>query len=175
MANNQYVNKVEFGNQTVMDISDTDAQESDVAEGKIFYKGTGQRSVGTGNYYSPNDTAETDIDDADYFPFYDSSASGKRKSLWSNIKAKLKTYFDTLYQTLADSDSWSSSAAVDSNNQVTFTGLNDTYGYSLYCNNGNLVGIEGVEKTGSGTAVQLVFTLSNVSQGDTCKLRIMKG
>lgn len=49
MANNPYVNKVQFGGQTIMDISDTDAEESDVAEGKIFYKGTGQRSVGTGS------------------------------------------------------------------------------------------------------------------------------
>lgn len=49
MANNPYVNKVQFGGQTIMDISDTDAEESDVAEGKVFYKGTGQRSVGTGS------------------------------------------------------------------------------------------------------------------------------
>jgi hypothetical protein len=91
MANNPYVNKVEYGNQTVMDISDTTAEESDVAEGEVFYKGNGQRSVGTGNYYSPNDTAETDIADGDYFPFYDISAQGKRKTLWSNILAKIKT------------------------------------------------------------------------------------
>ena len=91
MANNPYVNKVEYGNQTVMDISDSTIQESDVAEGGIFYKGTGQRSIGTGNYYSPNDTAETDIADSDYFPFYDTSAEGKRKTLWSNILTKIKT------------------------------------------------------------------------------------
>ena len=49
--------------------------------------------------YDTGDTAETTIDDADYFPFYDTSASGRRKSLWSNIKAKLKTYFDNYYLT----------------------------------------------------------------------------
>ena len=47
--------------------------------------------------YGTANAAETDIQDADYFPFYDSSANGKRKSLWSNIKAKLKAYFDTIY------------------------------------------------------------------------------
>ena len=98
MANNPNVNKVVYGNQTVMDISDTTAEESDVAEGEVFYKGSGERSVGTGNYYSPNDTSETDIADGDYFPFYDVSASGKRKSLWSNIKAKLQTFFDGIYR-----------------------------------------------------------------------------
>ena len=63
-------------------------------------------SVDTTNYapsnkaYLTDDTAETTIDDADYFPFYDSSATNKKKTLWSNIKSVLKTYFDTLYATI---------------------------------------------------------------------------
>ena len=51
-----------------------------------------------------DDTAETDLADGDYFPFFDVSvnnnAGAKRKTLWSNIKAKLKTYFDTIYGSL---------------------------------------------------------------------------
>ena len=47
--------------------------------------------------YLVGDTAETAIDDADTIPFYDTSATSKRKSTWSNIKSVLKTYFDTLY------------------------------------------------------------------------------
>lgn len=49
--------------------------------------------------YQITDTAEITLDDADYVPFYDASATAKRKSLWSNIKSVLKTYFDTLYAT----------------------------------------------------------------------------
>ena len=97
MASNPYVNKVVFGNQTVMDISDTDAEEADVVEGKTFYKKSGARATGTASYYSPNDTASTDIDDDDLVPFYDDSASAKKNSLWSNIKSVLKTYFDNYY------------------------------------------------------------------------------
>jgi len=55
-------------------------------------------SIALGSKYDTADTAETTIDDADYFPYYDTSATAKRKSLWSNIKAVLKTYFDTLYR-----------------------------------------------------------------------------
>ena len=50
--------------------------------------------------YDTGDTAETTLADADKFPFYDDSASAKRSSTWSNIKSKLKTYFDTLYSTV---------------------------------------------------------------------------
>lgn len=49
MATNENVNKVIFGNQTVMDITDTTAEESDVADGEVFYKANGERSVGTAN------------------------------------------------------------------------------------------------------------------------------
>lgn len=106
MANNPNVNKVVYGNQTVMDITDTTAEEGDVVNGKTFYKANGARSTGSAvipdisNCYQTTDTAETDIADGDYFPFYDTSATAKRKSLWSNIKAKLKAYFDTVYATL---------------------------------------------------------------------------
>ena len=56
------------------------------------------------NAYVTGDTAETALADSDYFPFYDTSATGKRKTLWSNIKSVLKTYFDTLYSTVKTSE-----------------------------------------------------------------------
>lgn len=36
-------------------------------------------------------TAETTIADGDYFPFYDVSASANKKTLWSNVVAKIRT------------------------------------------------------------------------------------
>jgi hypothetical protein len=47
MATNPYVNKVVFGETTVIDISPTTAVEADVAQGKIFYKASGAQAVGT--------------------------------------------------------------------------------------------------------------------------------
>ena len=44
------VNKVIYGNDTIMDITDTTAEASDVALGEVFYDKSGVRSVGTGNY-----------------------------------------------------------------------------------------------------------------------------
>lgn len=43
-------NKVVYGDTTIMDITDTTAEAADVAAGKVFYKNSGDRAVGTGNY-----------------------------------------------------------------------------------------------------------------------------
>ena len=43
-------NKVVFGDTVIMDITDTTAEASDVANGQVFYDRGGVRTVGTGNY-----------------------------------------------------------------------------------------------------------------------------
>lgn len=47
MANNQYVNKVVFGAVAIIDITPTTAVESDVAQGKVFFKADGSQATGT--------------------------------------------------------------------------------------------------------------------------------
>ena len=63
-------------------------------------KGDKGDAVDVSTKYDTEDTSETTLDDGDYVPFYDTSATAKRKSLWSNIKDKLKTFFDSIYVTL---------------------------------------------------------------------------
>lgn len=108
MANNPNVNKVVYGDQTVMDITDTTAEPETVLEGEVFYDKSGTRQTGSAvipdisNCYQTTDTVDSSLvlDDADYIPVYDYSASTKKNTVWSNIKAKLKAYFDTVYATL---------------------------------------------------------------------------
>ena len=71
----------------------------------------GDTAIDLSGYYKTSDTAETDLADGDYVPFYDTSATAKKKTLWSNIKAKLKAYFDGIYVT--------SSGTVAKANQLT--------------------------------------------------------
>lgn len=47
MANNPYVNKVVYGGQVVIDITDTTAVAGDVAQGKYFYDASGAKVEGT--------------------------------------------------------------------------------------------------------------------------------
>lgn len=50
MANNQYVNKVVFGNQTIMDISQDNITPADLASGKTAHDKSGAPIVGTNTY-----------------------------------------------------------------------------------------------------------------------------
>ena len=52
------VNKVAFFGNTIMDISDTTADESSVVAGKQFYKANGARATGTADY-QPKITTQT--------------------------------------------------------------------------------------------------------------------
>ena len=69
-------------------------------------------------------------------------------------------------------DGWTATATV-SNNAVSFSGLSDSYGYDLYCEN-KLISVTAVSKSGSGSNVTLTYTLSGASAGDVCKLRILR-
>lgn len=67
MANNPYVNKVEFGDQTLMDITDTTATANDVVSGKVFYAASGARSVGSASI--PENTSDLTNDGDGTSPF----------------------------------------------------------------------------------------------------------
>lgn len=47
------INKVVYGNQTLIDITDTTATTSDVLEGKYFYNAAGVKTLGTASFDAP--------------------------------------------------------------------------------------------------------------------------
>ena len=97
-----------------------------------------------GKYYSIDDPAETDLADGDYLPFYDTSAGAKKKSLWSNIKEKLKNFFLPFFKT----------TTLDVDN-ITEDGLWEVYGAitgAPTTNHGLLLNMSSV-----GTPLQMFF------------------
>ena len=94
---------------------------------------------------------------------------------------RLAEYTDPTYEPYAMTnkqltdgrDEWTGTVTVDANSQATFTGLNDDYGYAVYVWD-QLASVLGVTKTGTGTNVTAVYTLDGVSQGDSCRLRVIK-
>lgn len=135
------------------------------------------------NAYLTTDSAETTIDDADYVPFYDTSATAKRKSLWSNIKAKLKTYFDTLYATITSVGDLISLTTTDKTSLVS--AVNEVVGdiEDIWENNArtgvhNLLPITLSELKAiniSGTWVDNVYTISSGGSNVTYTCTVENG
>lgn len=73
-------------------------------------------------------------------------------------------------------DEWTTTKQVDSNMKVDFSdlSLSDSYGYELYCQN-KLLGISEIEYLASGGVItKLKYTVTGATNGDVCKLRILK-
>ena len=90
--------------------------------------------------YTPNDTAENTLADGDYFPFYDVSASAKRKTLWSNIVSKIKSAIGKSDIGLGNVENIDQSKAVKSitRSGTTFTATcldNTTFNFDQQDNN----------------------------------------
>lgn len=126
--------------------------------------------------YAVGDTVDSTIDDADYMPFYDTSASAKKKITWQNIK----TAIGSVFAKLTDLDTWTATATVSSGT-VSFSGINDTNnnGYKPFC----LITSSSTNKnpsfqissiSGEGTASMSVSFTTDADNGASVKLRIVK-
>lgn len=73
-------------------------------------------------------------------------------------------------------DGWTATATVSSSGTVSFSGLNDSYGYKIYYtlpSGDSAYTFSKVTKSGSGTSVTLTYT-TDAPSGTVCKLRILK-
>ena len=103
--------------------------------------------------YQTGNTTEATLADDDKIPFYDTSASAKRNSTWSNIKAKLKTYFDTLYGSLSSVTAIEGkipSSASSSNKLATASDVSDIWSANAVLGAQNLLVNKAVSETRNG-------------------------
>jgi preprotein translocase subunit SecE len=100
--------------------------------------------------------------DADTFNFYDAVDAILKKVSWTNIKATLKTYFDTIYQTLASVISSNQVAVNDGVYHVvasaTFTDPTpvEGKGYTVFVRNGTAT-VGGTPYATAGTTIKRIY------------------
>ena len=116
MAENENVNKVVYGNQTLIDITDTTADDESVADGEVFYKASGARSTGTMQYVktitfngttkSPDGNKDISLTETD--PTVPSWAKQVNKPTYTaaEVGAYSKTEIDSMVATLAETKSY---------------------------------------------------------------------
>lgn len=81
------VNKVAFFGNTIMDISDTTADESSVVAGKQFYKANGARATGTADYQQKITTQTVSLSSSwsGSGPYYQTILTGQAAGLQVNL------------------------------------------------------------------------------------------
>lgn len=166
-----------------------------IYEGTEWIKKVNNNQLTDSNFgeFSNSLTTEDTIADGDLFNFTDVSDSNKQKKTdWSNIKAKLKTYFDTFYQVIltdvnfgafingltskttpVDADSVSIVDSADSNKQkkVSFTNLKaflKTYFDSIYT-------VQGYATISSNTSLDDTYHGKTIWVTATCNITIPSG
>lgn len=81
------VNKVEFYGNTLIDISDTTAEESAVVAGEVFYKADGTRATGTADYQQKITTQTVSLSSSwsGSGPYYQTILTGQSAGLQVNL------------------------------------------------------------------------------------------
>lgn len=81
------VNKVVYSGDTLMDISDTTAEESSVVKGKTFYKANGARATGTADYQQKITTQTVSLSGSwsGSGPYYQTILTGQDAGLQVNL------------------------------------------------------------------------------------------
>lgn len=100
MARNQVI----YGDEVIMDITDTTAEAADVAQGKTFYGNDGVKRSGTGNYMdkalnpTANDILVTDADGQAIDSGISITALGDLAALTTDDKSSLVNAINEVYE-----------------------------------------------------------------------------
>lgn len=145
MASNQYINKVIFGNQTLIDLTGDDVTAADVLRDKIFHLKSGATATGTCDYDA--DTSDADATAAEILATKTAYKNGSkligtmpnRGSVSGTISTKAGTY--TIQNGYHDG---TGSVSIDATEQAKIIATNIKNGVSILGVTGSYTGSENV-------------------------------
>ena len=143
-------------------VSDSHTHANSVALGNVSGTNTGDETATSIATIVNGATGKTTPADADVVPLYDGAL---KKVTWTNIKATLKTYFDTLYNNYShpnhtgDVTSTGDGATVIANKAVTLAKMNDLAANTII---GRITASVGVPEALTAANVR---TIINVADG----------
>lgn len=168
MANNQYVNKVIYGGETLIDLTQDDVTRASVANGIKFHLPSGEATTGT-NTYDAN-TSDATATAAEILATKTAYVNGSkvtgtmtnRGAVSGTISTKAGTY--TVPQGYHDG---SGSVAIDSTEQAKLIATNIRSGVTILGVEGSMSGSESVKATSASvTPYTTAQTITPSDLGD---------
>ena len=148
MASNEYINKVIYGGDTLIDLTNDDATRADVVSGKYFHLPTGERTTGTNTYDA--DTSDATATAAEILSPKTAYVNGSKITGTMTNRGAVAGTISTVageYTVPAGYHDGSGKVSIDSTEQAKLIATNIRSGVTILGVAGSMSGSENVSAT----------------------------
>ena len=148
MASNEYINKVIYGGDTLIDLTNDDVTRADVVSGKYFHLPTGERTTGTNTYDA--DTSDATATAAEILASKTAYVNGSKLTGTMTNRGAVSGTISTVageYTVPAGYHDGSGKVAIDSTEQAKLIATNIRSGVTILGVAGSMSGSENVSAT----------------------------
>ena len=148
MANNEYINKVIYGGDTLIDLTQDDVTRADVVSGKYFHLPTGERTTGTNTYDA--DTSDATANAAEILATKTAYVNGTKLTGSMTNRGAVSGSISTVageYTVPAGYHDGSGKVSIDSTEQAKIIATNIRSGVTILGVQGTMSGSENVNAT----------------------------
>lgn len=148
MANNEYINKVIFGGDTLIDLTNDDVLRADVAAGKYFHLPSGERTTGTST--KDADTSDGTATAAEILATKTAYVNGSKLTGQMTNRGAVSGSISTVsgeYTVPAGYHDGSGKVAIDSTEQAKIIATNIRSGVTILGVAGTMSGSENISAT----------------------------
>ena len=148
MASNEYINKVIYGGDTLIDLTSDDVTRADVVSGKYFHLPTGERTTGTNTYDA--DTSDATATAAEILATKTAYVNGTKLTGSMTNRGSVTGTITTVageYTVPAGYHDGSGKVSIDSGEQAKLIASNIRSGVTILGVEGTMSGSESVSAT----------------------------